>query len=170
MLEETNIDPTLCTVQKNETPVILACKYAVSIEILESLLVSLRNMWPLEQVKEYLERKDSQEMKAFDFCKLKKRSDLAVVLAEFVDTTKSVLDIGFSYVEGFDFKAECKTLFSKELHYVQKQLEVKTQYHPIIEPFIKNNLKMRIDKCVGKQMKPLQYTPFLWVDSADLLN
>jgi len=77
----------------------------VSIEILESLLVSLRTLWPLDTVKEYLERRDNQEMKAYDFCKLKKRSDLAVVLEEFVDTSKSVLDIGFSYLEGFDFKA-----------------------------------------------------------------
>lgn len=112
LIEETNIDPTLCTAPKNETPVILACKYAVTIEILESLLVSLRNLWPLEQVKEYLERRDSQEMKAYDFCKLKKRSDLAVVLEEFVDTSKSVLEIGFTYLEVFDFKAQCKTLFA----------------------------------------------------------
>jgi dimeric dUTPase (all-alpha-NTP-PPase superfamily) len=106
--------------------VILACKYAVSIEILESLLVSLRNLWPLEQVKEYLERRDSQEMKAYDFCKLKKRSDLAVVLEEFVDTSKSVLDLGFKHIEGFDFKAECKVLFSKEITYIQKQIDIKS--------------------------------------------
>jgi ankyrin repeat protein len=48
LLEETNLDPTHCTSPKNETPVILACKHAVSIEILESLLVSLRNLWPIE--------------------------------------------------------------------------------------------------------------------------
>jgi hypothetical protein len=150
LIEETNIDPTLCTVPKNETPVILACKYAVTIEILESLLVSLRNFWPLEQVKEYLERRDSQEIKAYDFCKLKKRSDLAVVLEEFVDTSKSVLEIGFTYLEGFDFKAECKTLFAKEIHHVQKLMDTKNQYQPIIEPFLKNNLKIRVDKCIGK--------------------
>jgi dimeric dUTPase (all-alpha-NTP-PPase superfamily) len=51
-------------------------------------------------------------MKAYDFCKLKKRSDLAVVLEEFVDTSKSVLEIGFTYLEGFDFKAQCKILFA----------------------------------------------------------
>jgi dimeric dUTPase (all-alpha-NTP-PPase superfamily) len=51
-------------------------------------------------------------MCAYDYCKLKKRSDLAVVLEEFVDTSKSVLDIGFSYVEDFDFKAIAKDFFS----------------------------------------------------------
>jgi len=89
-------------------------------------------------------------MKAYDFCKLKKRSDLAVVLEEFVDTSKSVLDIGFKHIEGFDFKAECKVLFYKEITYIQKQIDIKSQYQPIIEPFLKNNLKLRIDKCVGK--------------------
>ena len=43
-------------------------------------------------------------MRAYDFCKMKKRSDLAVVIEEFVDTTKSILDIGFNIIEGFDFK------------------------------------------------------------------
>ena len=102
-MEETNID-VLETTSKNETSVILACKNAVKIEILESLLVSLRNIWPIDKVKEFLELRDSSEMKAYDFCKAKKRSDLAVVLEEFVDTTKSVLEIEFSYIEGFDFK------------------------------------------------------------------
>ena len=96
-MEETNID-VLETTSKNETSVILACKNAVKIEILESLLVSLRNIWHIDKVKEFLELRDSSEMKA------KKRSDLAVVLEEFVDTTKSVLEIEFSYIEGFEFK------------------------------------------------------------------
>lgn len=96
-MEETNID-VLEKTSKNETSVILACKNAVKIEILESLLVSLRNIWHIDKVKEFLELRDSSEMKA------KKRSDLAVVLEEFVDTTKSVLEIEFSYIEGFEFK------------------------------------------------------------------
>lgn len=37
-------------------------------------------------------------MKAYDYCKARRRTDLAVVLEEFVDTSKSVLDIGFEYV------------------------------------------------------------------------
>ncbi len=49
-------------------------------------------------------------MKAYDYCKLKKRSDLAVVLEEFVDTSKSVLDIGFEYINQ-DFKAVVKNIF-----------------------------------------------------------
>ena len=52
-------------------------------------------MWPLEDVKKYLEQRDAAQMKAYDFCKLKKRSDLAVVLEEFVDTSKSILDLSF---------------------------------------------------------------------------
>ncbi len=39
------------------------------------------------------------------------------------------------------------------------------QYNPIIESFVKGKMKLRLDKCVGKQMKPLQYTPFLWVET-----
>ncbi len=50
--------------------------------------------------------KDAGGLRAYDYCKAKKRSDLAVVLAEFVDTTKSVLEVGFTEIEGgFDFKA-----------------------------------------------------------------
>jgi dimeric dUTPase (all-alpha-NTP-PPase superfamily) len=49
-------------------------------------------------------------MKAYDYCKHKKRSDLAVVLEEFVDTSKSVLEIGYEYIK-LDFKAQVKTLF-----------------------------------------------------------
>ena len=57
-------------------------------------------------------------MKAYDFCKMKKRSDLAVILEEFVDTSKSILDIGFSYLDGFDFKAQCKSLFQSEISFL----------------------------------------------------
>jgi hypothetical protein len=43
---------------EGETSVVLACKNGVDIEILESLLVSLRTLWPIEQVKSFLEIKD----------------------------------------------------------------------------------------------------------------
>jgi hypothetical protein len=165
LLEETNIDATEKT-SKDETSVLLACKNGVNIEILESLLVSLRTIWPIEKVKEFLELKDSSEMRAYDYCKLKKRSDLAVVLAEFVDTSKSILDIGFSYIEGFDFKAQAKSIFSREFDIISK-LDTKNQYNPLVEPFLRKNMKIRLDKCVGKQMKPLQYTPFTWIDTPE---
>ena len=113
LLEDSNIDVLEKTDPNEETPIIIACKYNVGIEILESLLVSLRNLLPIDELKEYLELKDKAECKAYDYCKSKKRSDLAVILEEFVDTTKSVLDIGFSYVEGFDFKAEVRNLYAK---------------------------------------------------------
>ena len=58
LLEETNIDPVELT-KNNETSVLLACKNNVSIEILESLLVSLRTLWSIEKVKEFLEAKDN---------------------------------------------------------------------------------------------------------------
>ena len=95
---------------------ILACKHSVDIEILETLLVSLRTHLSIEEVKAYLELKDAGGLRAYDYCKAKKRNDLAVVLAEFVDTTKSVLEIGFTEINGgFDFKAQAKLLFSKEI-------------------------------------------------------
>lgn len=67
-------------------------------------------MWPIDKVKEFLEIKDAIELKAYDYCKLKKRSDLAVVLEEFVDTSKSVLDIGYTLLD-YDFKGLAKTVF-----------------------------------------------------------
>ena len=104
LCEETSIP--IIDEKEIETPVIIACKHAVSIEILETLLVLLRTHLSIEQVKEYLELKDAGGLRAYDYCKAKKRSDLAVVLAEFVDTTKSVLEVGFTEIEGgFDFKA-----------------------------------------------------------------
>lgn len=54
LLEESNIDAIEST-ENGETTVILACKHGVDIEILESLLVSLRTIWPIEKVKEYLD-------------------------------------------------------------------------------------------------------------------
>lgn len=66
----------------------MACKYSVDIEILERLLVRLRTQFNLDEVKTFLNLKDNSEMRAFDYCKLKKRSDLAVVLEEFTDSSK----------------------------------------------------------------------------------
>jgi hypothetical protein len=126
LLEETNIDVSDLT-HKEETAVILACKHNVKIEILESLLVSHRTLWPIERVKEFLDLKDISGLRAFDYCKYKKRSDLAVVLEEFVDTTKSVLDITFTYVEGHDIKTQAKTLFASEMDTIRK-LDSTKQY------------------------------------------
>ena len=42
LLEDSNIDVLEKAEPNHETPIILACKYNVGIEILESLLVSLR--------------------------------------------------------------------------------------------------------------------------------
>lgn len=116
MLEETNIDIAEMT-SKNETCAILACKYNAKIEILESLLVSMRTQWPIEQVKEFLDLSDSTELRALDYCKAKKRSDLAVVLNDFVDSSKSVLEIDFSYVydEKFDVSNHMRAQFVEEI-------------------------------------------------------
>lgn len=169
LLEETNIDAVEKT-DRDETSVMLACKHAVDIQILESLLVSLRTVWPIEKVKEFLDMKDvHQQLCAYDYCKLKKRSDLAVVLEEFVDTSKSVLDITFSYAEDYDFKAVCRQMFQSELDSLTK-LDVKLQYTPMQEPFLKSQMKIRFDKCVGKQMKPIKFTPFTWVDTLESLT
>lgn len=118
LLEETNLDFTALTAHRQETPVILACKHAVSIEILESLLVSLRTLWPIERVKEYLEVRDKAEVKAYEYCKTKKRSDLAVVLEEFVDTTKTIVDVGYRPIEGFDFKQQARARFEGEIRLI----------------------------------------------------
>lgn len=73
-------------------------------------------MWPIEKVKDYLDLTDAAQLRAYDYSKLKKRSDLAVILEEFVDTTKSILDLAFTYVEPYDFKGTlCKTIYSIEL-------------------------------------------------------
>lgn len=169
LLEETNIDASELT-GAGETPVILACKNAVDIQILESLLVALRTMWPIERVKEYLDLTDASQLRAYDYAKLKKRSDLAVILEEFVDTTKSILDLAFAYVEPYDFKGTvCKSLFTAELEALSK-LETKHQYLPMVEPFLKTSQKLRFDKCLAKQIKPIKFTPFLWVDSEETLK
>ena len=108
----------------------LACKNSVDIEILESILVSLRTIWPLDKVKEFLDLRDDTQMRAYDFAIMRKRRDLAVVIEEFVDTTKTVLDIGFSYIEGFDFKEQAKTLYEKELNTI-KTMNTLNQYMPL---------------------------------------
>jgi len=57
--------------------------------------------------------KDSHGMKAYDYCKLKKRSDLAVVLEEFVDTSNQSLN-WIEYLN-FDFKDKLKPYSRKNL-------------------------------------------------------
>jgi hypothetical protein len=47
-----------------------------------------------------------------------------------------------------------KQLFSKEIEVI-KAIDSRKQYLPLIEGYLKNSMKIRIDKCVGKQMKPL---------------
>lgn len=52
------------------------------------------------------------------------------MLEEFVDTSKSILDISFKYVEGFDFKACANALFMKQLETI-RQIDTKIQYSPL---------------------------------------
>jgi hypothetical protein len=87
-----------------------------------------RTVWPIEKMKEYLEFTDASQMRTYNYSKLKKRSDLAVVLEEFVDTSKSILDLAFTYVEPYDFNgALCRQLYSVEMNIIAK-LNPKTQY------------------------------------------
>jgi len=66
-------------------------------------LVGLRSIKPLEEVKELLDIPDKSGLKAFDYCKIRKRTDLAVILGGFVDSNKSVIDISYELIN-FDFK------------------------------------------------------------------
>ena len=99
---------------------------------------------------------------------MRKRSDLAVVLSEFVDTTKSILDIAFTYVEDFDFKANARQFFAREIELIQR-LDTKVQYSPHHEPFMKDQMKLKVDKCLGKQIKPIKFSPYSWVDTQEAL-
>lgn len=47
----------------------------------------------VDKVKAFLNLVDDSGMKAYDYCWAKKRSDMAVVLEEFIDSTKSILEI-----------------------------------------------------------------------------
>jgi ankyrin repeat protein len=96
LLEDTNMEATELT-NNRESSVHLACKFGVALEILEKLLISLRSSMENDKVKEFLNLEDAAGMKAYDYCKAKKRSDMAVVLEEFIDTSKSILTIEFEY-------------------------------------------------------------------------
>ena len=50
------------------------------------------------------------------------------------------------------------------------RLDLKVQYSPLQEPFLKAQMKYRFDKCLAKQIKPIQFTPFTWVDNLELLQ
>jgi hypothetical protein len=60
-------------------------------------------------------------------------------------------------------------LFQRQIDII-KGLDHRQQYQPLIENFLKNQSKLRLDKCIGKQMKPLQYIPFSWVDTKETLE
>lgn len=92
LLDDTNIDARELNSQ-NESTIILACKNAVNIEILESLLINLRSFMSVDDVKKFMEIQDQSGLKAYDYCKIKKRVDLGVLLGEFVDKSKSVIEI-----------------------------------------------------------------------------
>ena len=95
LIDETNIDVKELS-KNNESGILLACKYGVRIEIVESLMVGLRSTCSIEEVKDFLEKKDNNGFKAYDYCKIKKRGDLAILLEGFIDiTSKSVIDIQY---------------------------------------------------------------------------
>lgn len=83
----------------------MACKYGVTIEILESILIGLRTIHSTEKIKEFLELKDKNGLKAYDYCKAKKRADLGVLLEDFVENTnKSLIDISYESINDYDIK------------------------------------------------------------------
>ncbi|CDW82028.1 3-5 exonuclease family protein [Stylonychia lemnae] len=166
IIDETNIDVCQLT-QNDESCILLACKNGVNIEILESLLVGLRSIKPLDEVKEFLNIQDKSTLKAFDYCKIRKRTDLAVILGDFVDSSKSVIEIGYELVN-LDFKGQARMLFDKEIQSITN-LNHLEQYFPLQEPFLKSQFKMKFEKSITKQIKPLHFTPFTWIDSEEIM-
>ena len=78
----------------------LACKNATDIEILESLLLSIKAFFKenLEKVKSFIGLEDSSGVSAYQYCRIAKRNDLAVILEDFVVASKSVVDVGVSEI------------------------------------------------------------------------
>jgi len=105
LIDDTNLDLTEAT-QKGESPILLACKYGVNIEILESILIGLRSVCSTEQIKEFLGLKDKSGLKAYDYCKAKKRADLGVLIEDFVDNkNKSLIDVSYESIPDYDIKS-----------------------------------------------------------------
>ena len=78
-------------------------------------MVGLRSTCSIEEVKDFLEKKDNNGFKAYDYCKIKKRGDLAILLEGFIDiTSKSVIDIQYQYVD-YDFKNQAPISFRQEI-------------------------------------------------------
>lgn len=99
-------------------------------------------------MKEFLDLRDKSGLKAYDYCKIKKRTDLAVVLGEFVDTSKSVVEIQYELVN-YDFKANARTVFNREIE-ATKNINTMVQYIPYQEPFLRSELKIKLEKCPAK--------------------
>jgi len=158
LLEETSLSPLDITTDKQETLIHLCCKAGVDIEILELVLIHVKRhlMEEIVKVKEFLALKDSNGVTAYDYCKAKKRSDLAVVLEEFVDSSKSVLNISYTRVEDVSFDSK----FSSEL---SVKLNPKAQYSKV-------KTIWKVDKGMAKQIRPLEVTPFMWIDSEEGLQ
>ena len=114
LIEETNID-IIQTNNNGETPIHLACKNGVEIEILERLLVSMRGQLTTEEIKEYLSKKDDAGMVAIEYSKIKKRTDLLAILDEFADFNKQVLDIEFVMLDE-DYKSKFHSVYQHEIH------------------------------------------------------
>lgn len=68
-----------------QTCIHIACKQGVKLEILEMILVNLRTMYGIDQIKEFLSLKDNDAFAAIDYCMFKKRKDMIVLLEQFVD-------------------------------------------------------------------------------------
>ena len=71
----------------------------------------------IKEVKEFLDLTDGSGMKAYDYCKAKRRTDMAVVLAEFVDESKSILEIEFDYINP-EYKQQMNDIYRKEIQMI----------------------------------------------------
>lgn len=79
----------------------MACKSNVKIEIVELILISLNKQLSIEELKEFTHLQNDSNLLARDYIKAKRRSDLGVVLEEFIDEKKTIINIDFAYQEDF---------------------------------------------------------------------
>ena len=105
ILEESNYEVKQDVNSKTgDTTIHLACRFSADIQILESLLLNVRQSFngEKEKIREFLEKENKDGVKAIDYCVFKSRNDMAVILQEFVESSQQVIDIkSYSFDQNF---------------------------------------------------------------------
>ena len=135
LLEQTSINVTEIDPDTENSYIHLACRNSLDIVILESLLIAVRTaLVTKEKLVEFLDLQNNDGFRAIDFCRVKSRHDMAVILESFVETSQQIVQIPDYYIEiDHEFCPE-KITSNEEFQSILQNEQHNKQYN--IVPFL----------------------------------